>query len=58
MGDYISNRRTRYEICPKCGNKSLRIMSWEEHLEAWGFQNYKTEYFQKSYCNVCHEDTL
>ena len=50
MGDYISNSKTFYEVCPNCKRKSLKVRTWEEHLEGWGFANYKTEYFRAAAC--------
>lgn len=53
MGDYITNKATRYTICPKCKNHTLKVTTWEEHLEGWGFDSYKIEYYGKCYCETC-----
>lgn len=50
MGDYIANRHTFFEVCPNCRKKKLRVTEWEEHLEGWGIQSYKVEYFRKAHC--------
>lgn len=52
MGDYISDKRTSWEVCPNCKRKSLKVRTWSEHLEGWGIPNYKTEYFRVAQCQT------
>lgn len=54
MSDYITDMRVYYTKCPRCHHHTLKIKSWEEHLEAWGFPDYRTEYYIKRYCETCH----
>lgn len=51
--DYISDKLTYMKTCPKCKEKKLKVTEWEEHLEGWGFENYKTEYFRRAVCLNC-----
>lgn len=53
MGDYIANRQSWFTICPKCKNRNLKVTTWEEHLEGWGFDSYRVEEYVKCYCSVC-----
>ena len=53
MRDYISNKTVKYTSCPLCGQKTLKVWEWEEHLSAWGFSNYRSEYFREAKCIKC-----
>lgn len=53
MGDYIANRQSWFTICPKCKTHNLKVTTWEEHLEGWGFDSYRVEEYIKCYCSAC-----
>ena len=53
MGDYIANRQSWFTICPKCKSRTLKVTTWEEHLEGWGFDSYRVEEYIKCYCSIC-----
>ena len=58
MSDYIANREVTYKICPKCKKRTLKVTTWEEHLEGWGFDSYRTETFAKCECSTCNEEFM
>lgn len=51
MADQILNRETSWEVCPKCGKKTLKVRTWEEHLKGWGFSSFKVEYYRAAQCH-------
>ena len=55
MGDYIANKQSWFTICPKCKNHTLKVTTWEEHLQGWGFDSYRVEEYIKCYCSVCEK---